>query len=247
MTSGEGVARRFPELACRWLQQTPQRFASAIATALRDRAKRGEPDVPNPELAVIQFYALTVYPHIVRSMFGISLDPQATEELLTSGVDTFLSYYRPAARHRQPAPDSLAPVRKARRHHDLPDRPACGRLHRCPPSLAAGHLPPGPRPGARRPRGHRNHKATTRPYFVLDGNICALQAAKDHVNVFLSDGAIVPDTEGIITGGHDNKTAARRVAIRDGQTINAPALTAVFRQIIADNRAGGWRKLKRAT
>ena len=25
-------------------------------------------------------------------MFGISLDPQATEELLTSGVDTFLSY-----------------------------------------------------------------------------------------------------------------------------------------------------------
>ena len=91
------MARRFPELACRWLQQTPQRFASAIATALRDLAKRGEPDVPNLELAVIQFYALTVYPHIVRSMFGISLDPQATEELLTSGVDTFLSYYRPAA------------------------------------------------------------------------------------------------------------------------------------------------------
>ena len=89
-------------------------------------------------------------------------------------------------------------------------------------------------------------KRTTRPCFVLDGNICALQAAKDHVNVFLYDGAIVPDPEGIITGGHDNKTA-RRVAIRDGQTINAPALTAVVRQIIADNRAGGWRKLKRAT
>ena len=53
--------------------------------------------MPNPELAVIQFYALTVYPHVVRSMFGISLDPQATEELLTSGVNTFLCYYRPAA------------------------------------------------------------------------------------------------------------------------------------------------------
>ena len=62
----------------------------------------------------------------------------------------------------------------------------------------------------------------SRPYFVLDGNICALQAAKDHVNVFLYDGAIVPDPEGIITGGHDNKTA-RTVAIRNGQTINAPA------------------------
>lgn len=50
--------------------------------------------MPNPELAVIQFYALTVYPHVVRSMFGIRLDPQATEELLTSGVNTFLCYYR---------------------------------------------------------------------------------------------------------------------------------------------------------
>jgi hypothetical protein len=86
-------------------------------------------------------------------------------------------------------------------------------------------------------------KRTNRPYFVLQGNICALLAARDHVNVFLCDGAIVPDPEGIITGGHDNKTA-RTVAIRRGETINAPALTAMFRQIIANNRAGGWRKLK---
>ena len=35
-------------------------------------------------------------------------------------------------------------------------------------------------------------KFTNRPYFVLDGNICALLAARDHVNVFLYDGAIVP-------------------------------------------------------
>ena len=34
------------------------------------------------------------------------------------------------------------------------------------------------------------------------------------------------------------------VAIRRGDPINAPALTAMFRQIIANNRAGGWRKLK---
>src|SRR5260370_6009300 len=44
-------------------------------------------------------------------------------------------------------------------------------------------------------------KRTRQPYFVLDGNICALLAAKDHVNVFLYDGAIVPDPEGIITAG----------------------------------------------
>ena len=87
-------------------------------------------------------------------------------------------------------------------------------------------------------------KRTDRPYFVLQGNVCALLAAKDHVNVFLYDGAIVPDPEGIITGGHDNKTA-RTVAIRRGERINAPALVTMFRQIIANNRAGGWRKLKR--
>jgi hypothetical protein len=86
-------------------------------------------------------------------------------------------------------------------------------------------------------------KFRDRPYFVLRGNICALLAARDHVNVFLYDGGIVPDPEGIITGGHDNETA-RTVAIRQGQAINEPALLAMFRQIIANNRAGGWRKLK---
>jgi hypothetical protein len=86
-------------------------------------------------------------------------------------------------------------------------------------------------------------KFRDRPYFVLQGNICALLAARDHVNVFLYDGGIVPDPEGIITGGHDNETA-RTVAIRQGQAINEPALLAMFRQIIANNRAGGWRKLK---
>jgi hypothetical protein len=87
-------------------------------------------------------------------------------------------------------------------------------------------------------------KFTNRPYFVLQGNVCALLAAKDHVNVFLYDGAIVPDPEHIITGGHQN-TTARTVAIRRDETINASALTAMFKQIIANNRAGGWRKLKR--
>ncbi len=86
-------------------------------------------------------------------------------------------------------------------------------------------------------------KRTRQPYFVLDGNICALLAAKTHVNVFLYDGGIVPDPEGIITGGHDNKTA-RTVAVHEADTLNAPALSTMFRQIIANNRAGGWRKLK---
>jgi hypothetical protein len=86
-------------------------------------------------------------------------------------------------------------------------------------------------------------KRRVQPYFVLDGNICALLAAKDHVNVFLYDGAIVADPEGIITGGHDN-TTARTVAIREHEMINTRALGEMFRQIIANNRAGGWRKIK---
>ena len=52
-------------------------------------------------------------------------------------------------------------------------------------------------------------KRTVQPYFVLDGNVCALLAARDHVNVFLYDGAIVPDPEGIITAGHDNQPPER--------------------------------------
>lgn len=86
-------------------------------------------------------------------------------------------------------------------------------------------------------------KRSVQPYFVLDGNICALLAAKDHVNVFLYDGAIVPDPEGIITAGHDNKTA-RTVAYRRDEKINERALLAMFKQIVANNRAGGWRKIK---
>src|SRR5437762_14297415 len=87
-------------------------------------------------------------------------------------------------------------------------------------------------------------KRTVQPYFVLQGNVCALLAAKDHVNVFLYDGGIVPDPDGIITGGHDNKTA-RTVAVGRGGTVPAEPLLAMVRQIVANNRAGGWRKLKK--
>ena len=88
-------------------------------------------------------------------------------------------------------------------------------------------------------------KRTDRPYFVLQGNVCAFQAARDHVNLFLYDGAIVPDPEGLITGGHGNQTA-RTIAFREGDPIKADALTTMLRQIIADNRSGGWRKIKQS-
>jgi len=85
-------------------------------------------------------------------------------------------------------------------------------------------------------------KRTVQPYFALEGNVCALLAARDHLNLFLYDGGIVPDPEGIITAGHGNKTA-RTISFRQGEAINTAALATMLKQIIANNRAGGWRKL----
>jgi hypothetical protein len=86
-------------------------------------------------------------------------------------------------------------------------------------------------------------KRKGQPYFVLQGNVCALLAAKDHVNVFLYDGAIVPDPDGIITGGHGN-TTARMVAVGRGEAVPREPLAEMLQRIVANNRAGGWRKLK---
>ncbi|HET7782895.1 MAG TPA: DUF1801 domain-containing protein [Arthrobacter sp.] len=86
-------------------------------------------------------------------------------------------------------------------------------------------------------------KRTVQPYFVLQGNICALLATKDHVNVFLYDGGLTPDPHNIITGGHGNKTG-RMISYYEGGPINEDALLEMFRAIIVTNRAGGWRKIK---
>jgi hypothetical protein len=86
-------------------------------------------------------------------------------------------------------------------------------------------------------------KRRVQPYFVLNGNVCALLAAKDHVNLFLYDGGIVPDPDGLITGGHTNKTA-RTIAFYEGDVVKARPLTTMLKQIIANNQAGGWRRVK---
>jgi hypothetical protein len=83
-------------------------------------------------------------------------------------------------------------------------------------------------------------KRTRLPYFVLQGNICALLGAKDHLNVFVYD-PIAPDPHGLINQGHDNATA-RAIQLREGDEVNEPALVELFRAVIANNRSGGWRK-----
>lgn len=86
-------------------------------------------------------------------------------------------------------------------------------------------------------------KRSVQPYFVLDGNVAAFLAARDHVNVFVYDGGIVPDPDGLITAGQGNRTA-RTIAFREGDVVPEEALLAFFRRLIADNGAGGWRTLK---
>jgi hypothetical protein len=61
-------------------------------------------------------------------------------------------------------------------------------------------------------------KFRDRPYFVLEGNVVALLAAKDHVNVFLYDGRLIPDPEGIITGVTRTRPRGRSRSAREKQS-----------------------------
>ena len=86
-------------------------------------------------------------------------------------------------------------------------------------------------------------KRSKLPYFTLEGNICALLGAKDHVNIFIYD-PIAPDPEGIINQGQGNSTA-RTIQVCKGERIRKRALLNLFKAVIANNRAGGWRYLRR--
>ena len=85
-------------------------------------------------------------------------------------------------------------------------------------------------------------KRTNRPYFLLKGNICALQATKDHVNIFIYD-PIAPDPQGLINQGKDNATA-RSIQVYEDDKIDDDALLNLFKAVIANNKMGGWRKLQ---
>ena len=87
-------------------------------------------------------------------------------------------------------------------------------------------------------------KRTVQPYFVLDGNVCALLATKDHVNLFLYD-PTVTDPTGVINQGHDNQTA-RAIQIYQGDEIDRDAIAGILTEIVEHNRQGGWRRLRRS-
>ena len=74
-------------------------------------------------------------------------------------------------------------------------------------------------------------KHTVQPHFVLDGDVCALSAADDRVNVH-------------VYGETSNASDPEIIAFGKGEPIDRPALAARLQRVIARNRAQGWRKLQ---
>ncbi len=84
-------------------------------------------------------------------------------------------------------------------------------------------------------------KRGDRPYFALQGTVAALLGAKDHLNIFIYD-PIAPDPHKIINQGEGNKTA-RAIQLYEYDTLNESAFVDLIKAVVANNRAGGWRKL----
>jgi hypothetical protein len=68
-----------------------------------------------------------------------------------------------------------------------------------------------------------------------------MRSGHAHVNVFIYD-PTVPDPEGVINHGHSN-AAAKAVQIYRGDKINRLGLVNLFKAVIANNLAGGWRRI----
>ena len=88
-----GELARFPELGAAWNDRGPGRFhplAGELITKLCDRRELAVPDI---DIAVIQLFSLTLYPHLVLGSFGSSIDGETADKLIVSGIDMFLGRY----------------------------------------------------------------------------------------------------------------------------------------------------------
>ncbi|MFJ4978110.1 TetR/AcrR family transcriptional regulator [Streptomyces coeruleorubidus] len=86
---------RFPELGEAWRHRGTESHHPAVAGALRALADQGRLVIPDLQVAIIQFYGLLVFPHMVFSSYGTHVDEDLTDRLITSGVDMFLGHYSP--------------------------------------------------------------------------------------------------------------------------------------------------------
>ncbi|MFD4257109.1 TetR/AcrR family transcriptional regulator [Streptomyces sp. NPDC058534] len=88
-------AHRFPELGRGWQQHGPEGHHPAVAHALRTLADQGRLAIPDLETAILQLYALLVFPHMVFGSYGAHIDDNLSDRLIASGVEMFLGYYSP--------------------------------------------------------------------------------------------------------------------------------------------------------
>jgi TetR/AcrR family transcriptional repressor of mexJK operon len=69
-----------------------------VADALRPLADRGRLGIPDMEVAILQLYSLLLYPHLVFSAYGTTVDDDLTDRLIAGGVDLFLGRCTPRDR-----------------------------------------------------------------------------------------------------------------------------------------------------
>lgn len=81
------------------------------------------------------------------------------------------------------------------------------------------------------------------PFFVRNGNVCALQATKDHVNILIYD-PIASDPKGIINQGQGNATA-RAVQVYRQDKLDTDGLLQLIKAVVANDKAGGWRHVQK--
>ncbi len=86
-------AQRFPELGAAWKANGPGPTSAVLAEEFRRRIDLGELDIPDIELALVQLYALVLYPHFAHIAYGERIDEKRADELVDRGVDMFLGYY----------------------------------------------------------------------------------------------------------------------------------------------------------
>ena len=91
-----GVAQ-FPELGRTYWQEGPGRARDMLVQYLTDLARRGELDVPDPDLAAMQFIGIVTGPFLLPLLLG-ARDAPAEEEIdraVDSAVAKFLAGLRP--------------------------------------------------------------------------------------------------------------------------------------------------------
>jgi len=86
---------RFPELGEAWRHRGTESHHPAVAGALGTLAEQGRLEIPDLQVAIIQFYGLLTFPHMVFSSYGTHIDEDLTDRLVVSGVDMFLDHYSP--------------------------------------------------------------------------------------------------------------------------------------------------------